>query len=403
MVFDANLSDVGGREIEVPIHPQLTDIARLMTEEEITSAVELTAAEFKEQVAGYCNGQRAKYQLGVFPSRDRNRIFLKDELIGKYGDFLPADYRKSLEKSLRRACSSIDSIRCPRYHALLFPQHRVAIMLHRGIYFESVKNGRKRLEKLGYTIVEQIKSNDSTNWNFDNRLEMLKAMRNPESTGVRAIDPRATQILDLLTANLSEEPLTYTFGVFAYSTTRAEEYPVVVFEKKVNPIKKSVEIPVQWRNNKLEEACKGLPLTRAIGLTSKVQTKNGIKHIPMVDFSSEYWREPKDVLKQLNMPGILVVSGHSYHFYGFNLIEEDQWKAYIESLKSPYGEGAINGVCEHWPDLQLKQGFSMLRITPCRTRLFQPCYMETFKPDITGTDSDRETEKRREPLVSIAA
>jgi len=200
---------------------------------------------------------------------------------------------------------------------------------------------------------------------------------------------------------LSEEPLSYTFGVFAYSTRKAEDYPVIVFENKVNPIKKAVEVPVGWRNNKLEEIGKGLAMTKAIGLTSKVQTKNGIKHIPMVDFSRDC-RRPENVLKQLNMPGILVVSGHSYHFYGFELMEEKEWKVYTESLKDNFRFGAY-GVCEHWPDLQLKQGFSMLRITPCRTRLFQPCYMETFTPDRTGTDEDTKTEKRGEPLISIAA
>jgi len=143
--------------------------------------------------------------------------------------------------------------------------------------------------------------------------------------------------------------------------------------------------------NKLEELCKDLPLTRAIGLASKVKIEDEEKHIPMIDFGCDY-RHLNAALNsnfngKIKMPGMIVASGNSFHFYGFELLNQNKWVEFMELIKN------IPEVDKNWPDLQLKQGFSMLRITPSRRKLTQPCFLDYHNLKLVEGNSSHKATK----------
>jgi|GEM_PF-2974764 len=70
--------------------------------------------------------------------------------------------------------------------------------------------------------------------------------------------------------------------------------------------------------------------TLALGLESKCTLQNtSIKYIPMMDFkpspSQDHLALLKGFLEQLACRGIIVDSGRSYHFYGFDLLDQTEW------------------------------------------------------------------------------
>ena len=98
----------------------------------------------------------------------------------------------------------------------------------------------------------------------------------------------------------------------------------------------------------------------ALGLTSKVITNGGTRHIPMIDFANgidEY--QARDALRSLDQADhFLVKTKNSFHHYGTcNLHSKDEFREYLSLLeKQPE-------VDPKWPDLQRKRGFSTLRIS----------------------------------------
>jgi len=68
----------------------------------------------------------------------------------------------------------------------------------------------------------------------------------------------------------------------------------------------------------------------ALGLESKCTLNDGsISYIPMMDFklspSEDHLALLKGFLEQIACRGIIVDSGRSYHFYGFDLLDQTQW------------------------------------------------------------------------------
>lgn len=291
--------------------------------------------------------------------------------------------------------------------ALLLPHHKLALQTAK-YWIEKLPHLRERIESLGYTLVDKKDgSNEKTysdEWGYENTVNALRILRMSEFPQLHAADARAYEIIDTLAERTGiKEFQLAEFVPKHFHTARSPTLSHTYDDESlvVKPIKKLVDLPVLWIS-KLEEMCKGLALSRAIGITSRVKTRNGEKYIPMIDFSARVdWegdRKIQDTLKKLNIPGMLVLSGASYHFYGFNLLDNSEWKSYMESLKGMWGVD-----CD-WPDLQLQQGYSMLRLTPARGKLSQPCFLEYFEPKKTGTDAGSATraEKIREK-VAVAA
>ena len=287
--------------------------------------------------------------------------------------------------------------------ALLFPHHNLA-MVTNPYWLKEIQALPDKLSELGYYVVEKRRRSGKTkyysgDYGAENTMELFRILREP-GNGFRAVDKRATEILDNLDARIGAE--IYNFAVF---TPQHEVGARIKYDDShwvVSPVKSRVDIPRTWMNMKLEEICKGLPLARAVGLTSQVLVEGEEMHIPMIDFSAgvdwEGDKEVQEALKKVNIPGMLILSGNSYHFYGFDLLGKDEWREYMGRLKG------LSGVDFDWPDLQLQQGFSMLRLTPATWKLSQPCFWEYFQPTATGTDrnSVAKTEKTIKEIAAAA-
>ena len=380
----------------------LTDIAGDLTNDEMERALEETKARFSGFVGGNLNSKPIRYEIVVssnktctYPPRHGNHISIYDLSEKNCIDYFSKEKRK--RKEYRRGWDC----RMHRDMVLLFPQQRIAMIMC-FLFEEYYEKGIEKLREMDYTTIK--KNGYSDMWGNENKINLLKAMRDPDLE-IRAIDRRTTKIMDTLTSSLSDEPLTYTFNVFNYTFKKAKEnYGIIRINEEefvkqaLKPDIDIVQCPTEWRNNKLEELSKGMPLTRAIGLVSRVETQNGTKYIPMIDFKTRSEWDVTHTLKQVGMPGMIVDSGNSFHFYGFNLLDtEEEWRHYIESLAGK------PGIDEWWVKFQLAREYSVLRLTPCKKKLFQPRYMETFTPERTGTDEDTKTEQKGEPLISIAA
>jgi len=378
-----------------------TDIAGDMPYEQLESASEEARAVFNGEVPGnrFFNGMPATYTLGVecppekpsYPWMSYQRhdlLRLKEVLRGDWHEYIPKDEWKRHEKYWK-GCE--DDIIFGHDMAFLFPQHGIALITN-PYFFKDHPNGEERLRGLGYIPIEKRGKNYSDAWCNENRLEVLRAMRNPE-IGIQATDVRAQKIVFALLSNLPGAE-SYIFGIFTPKQrkrkTMGEDmfgYPMLQEgELVVRPVKELVEVTRGCAIDELENSLKDLPLSRAIGMTSLIQTSEGTRHIPMIDFACPDISDVHETLNRLEIPGIVVSSGKSYHFYGFDMRDEQGWKDHMESIRY------AKGVCTHWPDLQLAQGYSMLRLTPAKEKLYQPCFVEYYPPEERGRNALEVTE-----------
>lgn len=356
--------------------------------EEFEKAFSDAREVFNGRISGFFDSKPAKYDLKVGSAWDKEFLLLRSELKGDLRDFIDEEERL---KYWRRFYRAYETILCCHTVALLFPSVDVALVIWEHD-FDRIKARKRKMEELGYNVARKKRKYGSTQWGNENKLALLSALRDPK-LGVKAVDRRAIQILNSIFAG--------TFGVescvFANYTPKHRRKPEDVYDDSenwiVHKIKKLIESPARWAGGKLEDLCKGLPLTRAIGISSVVQTKNGKRHIPMIDFNEG---DPCETLDKIGMPGLVVASGQSYHFYGFDLQTDSEWKAFLGHIQY------MPGVDEVWRELQLKQGFSMLRLTPARGKLYQPCLCRVYKPKDTGTDTNTR-EKRLRVSESVAA
>jgi len=71
----------------------------------------------------------------------------------------------------------------------------------------------------------------------------------------------------------------------------------------------------------------------------------GVAHIPMMDFScptsSLNLERVKLCVMALGLRGVILESGKSYHFYGFDLMRQDEWLKFMAKclLLAPYTDG----------------------------------------------------------------
>ena len=112
----------------------------------------------------------------------------------------------------------------------------------------------------------------------------------------------------------------------------------------------------------------------AVALSSGVMTRQGIRHIPMIDFANNaYDEDAEELVSRLGLAGIFVDSGNSLHFYGDSLqSERDREKMLCQISEHP-------DVGQLWSDLQIDQGFSLLRLTPCSVKIHFPEFYYEWK------------------------
>lgn len=396
-----NTMDDSHWEYNVQLDP--TSLAGNCSKEEIKRELARVRKVFDGlPVQGYFDGTPATYALRVKPSHAGPYLYMEIELRGDWKRYVRPEHQKGYSRWKREGEKKyhIDSdLLMTRTLVNLFPHHKLAIVNNSDGFEKDLPRGSAELVKLGYQVISPRREYDEQGWTTEAQTELLLHLRSPE-TLCKAFDARATQILQSIQERLPEIE-TFTFATYSpwrvikgtgwqrdNYKTRSEKK-----EEHVNPVKSLEEIPATWIPQVLEQRCKNLPLNHALGLTSKVQTSSGVYHLPMIDFAAGN-HDVKFALEKLHMPGIVVNSGNAGHFYGFHLLEEDEWRKFMEEIKQH------DWVCRNWPALQREQGYSLLRLTPCRYRLSQPCGTRKVSPPWTR---ERTTSEEKSPAEILAA
>lgn len=107
-----------------------------------------------------------------------------------------------------------------------------------------------------------------------------------------------------------------------------------------------------------------------VAVGSKVKLSNGIEmHIPMMDFASEIGTDNKELVMlfadEFNIPGVILDSGNSYHYWGTTLLDKPQYDALMQTwLKMEISRidriGPLFDI--NYVQESIKRGFSALRI-----------------------------------------
>ena len=257
----------------------------------------------------------------------------------------------------------------------LIPYHGIALIFDQDKTRSLNAEYRDHLKELGYTFCdwERSKKTDRT-WSLSNKLWLLRETRK------KGLDQRAVEIIQKLGENLDLEGTTLRFAKFEIGekTFTDADYGRVDVHQTHIPGETFLDLPFNTCIEELNRVYSELPLMSAIGLTSVVTRGDRTYHIPMMD-KDESWLHPKD-LHKVSLSGMAVSSGRGQHFYGFRLLEEREYAEYLESLREIYG------IDSDWEEDQKRQGFMMLRLTPSRHRLYQPCFDEILHPEAEVND-----------------
>jgi|ERR1041384_305325 hypothetical protein len=97
-------------------------------------------------------------------------------------------------------------------------------------------------------------------------------------------------------------------------------------------------------NDTINQKIADLPSNLALGLESKcIFQDTSVKYIPMMDFklgqSMSNLELLKEFLERLAYKGVIVDSGASYHFYGFEFLDHSRWVKFMgECLLVPWSD-----------------------------------------------------------------
>lgn len=221
-----------------------------------------------------------------------------------------------------------------------------------------------------------------------NYYELHFLMRNRKS--LKPLDERAQRIIMELTKgitrkmNVPAQDLTYHLVKYVIRVTQEEDNYMGQEER----IEKGLMSVFQLTGDKassgnLERHVGKLPPSYALGIRSHIDVQGRRFHIPMMDFYQGFRLEEGDgqkrmetaVRRDLRMPGILVDSGKSAHFYGFNLLTEEQWSKFMDDIQrfSFVDTGFVN--------IQRESGSTILRITPAWNKVYQPCFYKVLEAE----------------------
>jgi hypothetical protein len=99
-----------------------------------------------------------------------------------------------------------------------------------------------------------------------------------------------------------------------------------------------------------------------IGACSAVQAGGQKCHIPMLDFCIETGKESLKVIQEsvLLPPGVFLNSGNSYHYYGYDLMPEREWRKWMNDLGK--GDKLDEIVDGKYLEYSLERGYGALRL-----------------------------------------
>ncbi|WP_157050744.1 hypothetical protein [Herbaspirillum rhizosphaerae] len=120
------------------------------------------------------------------------------------------------------------------------------------------------------------------------------------------------------------------------------------------------EITDSWLTDRIGE----LPTDHEIALHSAIDTGNGIKHIPMVDFCTTDTISQKFISWIYESSGItlrLYDSGRSFHGYGIEPISDANWISFMGLILLANLPGESPLIDTRWVGHRLLAGYSSLR------------------------------------------
>lgn len=162
----------------------------------------------------------------------------------------------------------------------------------------------------------------------------------------------------------------------AESTNRSAADIVSDFLHHDNSSNKQWQVLVSDLTNELlNNKIAGLPPNLALGLGSKCtfQDESG-RYIPMMDFQPTPNVDNLELLKEffkgIGCEGIIVDSGASYHFYGFDFLDYAQWLRFMgKCLLVPWSD-------PRWIGHSLIAGSGVLRISATERKQKLPSVCE---------------------------
>lgn len=131
-------------------------------------------------------------------------------------------------------------------------------------------------------------------------------------------------------------------------------------------------------NELLNDKIAGLPRSLALGLDSKCIFQDAsARYIPMMDFRStpnaDNLELLKEFFKRIGCEGIIVDSGASYHFYGFDFLDYTQWIRFMgKCLLVPWSD-------PRWIGHSLVAGSGVLRISASERKQKVPSVCEILR------------------------
>lgn len=256
---------------------------------------------------------------------------------------------------------------------------------------------------------------------------LLAKMRDPEASFLSPVDPRTYEILDRLIDGLKLEPDTeLQFGFynpregFPFDSDYAESDSSANIGELESSIERStledfsgldiveyiglkgeeVTRDVRWicagegrefrrpfkltveqiRNKELDCYVRGVDPTKCLYLDSRISIGDRELNIPMMDFDKDVTPDYVNRLtlgRPITMEGMLVHSGNSSHFYGFDLLNRDQMEDFMIQAHRNINFAADDRYIQHC----LNRGFTVLRLTACYDKLHQPTLYKPAEPD----------------------
>lgn len=268
------------------------------------------------------------------------------------------------------------------YSCRIYPYHNVAF-LQQDPWFLPPRQVRKALHSLNYTVLScpsidfiNIKKNPAFLLHHslnasdisDDEHSILRIQRS-RRTKQKAFDPRAERLLEDLFSHVhAPTEARYTFVGYEVLDDFGENY--TDWEQDVlkqEPLLLKHLTASDVREGALEELCKSLPSECAVGIRSTVCVGSECYHLPLLDLYLIGRFFPSR--KELPINGMFVQSSRSSrHFYGYDLMKEDDWKHFM------YQREHLSAPVVSLPFLKFAhaQGYSLLRLTPSSARLSQP-------------------------------
>ncbi|MDS0133607.1 MULTISPECIES: hypothetical protein [unclassified Amycolatopsis] len=173
----------------------------------------------------------------------------------------------------------------------------------------------------------------------------------------------------------------YWMSIFFVATNSGKEIPEKVLDSATFHVETSTQKKVEIATSsdlvkEIDATIALLPADYSLMVSSKVLTvEDEYKHVPMLDFRLKSTHSNhsvvSNVVRRLGLPGVVLDSGRSYHFYGASLITDTELTQFLAKalLFTPL-------VDYRWIAHQLLEGACALRVSPGGAEQITPRVIE---------------------------